>query len=91
MVGVVINVAAMVWFAATLTADVTETRRIADGNTAHIAEMDQYERTTVLGPGGVSERLTRIEVQQTSNQKSLDRIENLVSQGPSNGGDKSRK
>lgn len=61
---------AIIWFAATQSAKIDDhERRLL------------VEESTIAGPTGVSERLTRVEEKQSAAQKSLDRIETLLA-GP---------
>lgn len=66
-----VNVAAFVWFAATISAATAE-------NTRRISAQEDFQKTSILGPNGLSERMTRVEEKQGAAQKSLDRIENIL-------------
>jgi hypothetical protein len=47
-------------------------------NTRRIAVQEDFQKNAILGPNGISERLTRLEEKQGSAQKSLDRIETIL-------------
>jgi hypothetical protein len=62
---------AIIWYAASQSAKVDDhERRIV------------IQETALVGPSGISERLTRVEEKQSAAQKSLDRIETIVAAPP---------
>ena len=70
---------AIIWYAASQSAKVDDhERRIV------------IQETALTGPSGISERLTRVEEKQSAAQKSLDRIETVVT-APSPPPDRSRR
>lgn len=73
-----IQVATFVWFAATISATTSD-------NTRRIAVQEDFQKNAILGPNGLMERMTRMEEQAKSSQKSLDRIETILSTAPSDG------
>ena len=74
----VIQVATFVWFAATMNA-------ATEDNTRRITVQEDFQKNAIQGPNGLMERMTRMEEQAESSQKSLDRIEVILATPPSDG------
>lgn len=74
----VIQVATFVWFAATLNA-------ATEDNTRRISVQEDFQKNAIQGPNGLMERMTRMEEQAKSSQKSLDRIEVILATPPAEG------
>jgi hypothetical protein len=74
-----IQVATFVWFAATMNA-------ATEDNTRRIAVQEDFQKNAILGPNGLTERMTRLEEQAKSSQKSLDRIETILATPQDNSG-----
>lgn len=73
-----IQVAVFVWFAATMNA-------ATEDNTRRIGAQEDFQKNAIQGPNGLMERMTRMEEQAKSSQKSLDRIEVILATPPSDG------
>lgn len=69
------QIGVFVWYAATMNAAVTDATR-------RVSLVEDSQKSIMLGPSSLSERMTRVEEQQKSAQKSLDRIEGLITAQP---------
>jgi hypothetical protein len=72
------QVGILVWFMATWSAH-------TDENTRRLTAQEDFQKTAIQGPNGLMERTTRMEEQEKTVQKSLDRIEVILATPPAEG------
>jgi hypothetical protein len=69
--GIVLQIFFFGYFASTVNSSIAEHER-------RIVAIEHNQETTLTGPSGLSERMTRVEEKQIGAQKSLDRIETIL-------------
>ncbi len=78
------QIGVFIWYAATMNAAIGDATR-------RVSLVEDSQKNIMLGPNGLSERMTRVEEQQKAAQKSLDRIESLVVAQPPSPPERTRR